>query len=298
MTVNSSLSNIEKERILRALEEDREFRYALMGLLGFKEILERFAKLEERQQRLEEGQQRLEERFTQLEERFARIEEKYQELEERFTKLEERFAELEKRFARIEEKYQELEEKFAKLEERFARLEERFTRLEERYQELEKRFAGIEERQQRLEERQQKLEERLVEVLSELASLRKTVNAVAHRFGLITEGSFREALKGILSKYFGATASRLIVNDEEGVVYGYPSIVEIDVVVKDKEHILVETKSRADPGDVLELVRKGLLYEKVKGVKPRLVMVAAWAPAKTREVAGKHNVEIYTYVEE
>ncbi len=294
----ATLSREDKERILKTLEEDREFRYALMGLLGFKEILERFAKLEERQQRLEEGQQRLEERFTQLEERFARIEEKYQELEERFTKLEERFAELEKRFARIEEKYQELEEKFAKLEERFARLEERFTRLEERYQELEKRFAGIEERQQRLEERQQKLEERLVEVLSELASLRKTVNAVAHRFGLITEGSFREALKGILSKYFGATASRLIVNDEEGVVYGYPSIVEIDVVVKDKEHILVETKSRADPGDVLELVRKGLLYEKVKGVKPRLVMVAAWAPAKTREVAGKHNVEIYTYVEE
>ena len=275
--MNSSLSNVEKERILRALEEDREFRYALMGLLGFKEILERFAKLEERQQRLEERQQRLEERFTRLEERFARIEEKYQELEERFTKLEER--------------QQRLEEKFAKLEERFAR-------LEERYQELEKRFAGIEERQQRLEERQQKLEERLVEVLSELASLRKTVNAVAHRFGLITEGSFREALKGILSKYFGATASRLIVNDEEGIVYGYPSIVEVDVVIKDKEHILVETKSRADPGDVLELVRKGLLYEKVKGVKPRLVMVAAWAPAKTREVAGKHNVEIYTYVEE
>ena len=239
-------------------------------MLGFKEILERFAKLEERQQRLEERQQRLEERF-------ARIEEKYQELGERFTKLEERFAELEKRFARIEE---------------------RFARLEERYQELEKRFAGIEERQQRLEERQQKLEERLVEVLSELASLRKTVDAVAHRFGLITEGSFREALKGILSKYFGATASRLIVNDEEGVVYGYPSIIEIDVVVKDGEHILVETKSRASPGDVLELVRKGLLYEKVKGVKPRLVMVAAWAPAKTREVAGKHNVEIYTYVEE
>jgi len=43
-----SLSSREKERILRALEEDRSFRYALMGLLGFKELLERFARLEER----------------------------------------------------------------------------------------------------------------------------------------------------------------------------------------------------------------------------------------------------------
>ncbi|WP_338248288.1 hypothetical protein [Pyrodictium abyssi] len=29
-----SLSDAEKERLLRALEEDRGFRYALMGLLG------------------------------------------------------------------------------------------------------------------------------------------------------------------------------------------------------------------------------------------------------------------------
>ena len=44
----------EKEKILETLKEDREFRYALMGLLGFKELLEGFAKLEERFARVEE----------------------------------------------------------------------------------------------------------------------------------------------------------------------------------------------------------------------------------------------------
>ena len=53
------LSREEKERILSTLEVDREFRYALMGLLGFKELLERFSRLEERQSKLEERQQRL-----------------------------------------------------------------------------------------------------------------------------------------------------------------------------------------------------------------------------------------------
>ena len=61
------LTAAEKERLLRAVEEDRGFRYALMGLLGFKEILDRITKLEERQQKLEE-------RFTKLEERVGGLE--------------------------------------------------------------------------------------------------------------------------------------------------------------------------------------------------------------------------------
>ena len=43
------LSIEEKKRFLKALEEDLEFRYAVMGLLGFKEILDRITRLEERQ---------------------------------------------------------------------------------------------------------------------------------------------------------------------------------------------------------------------------------------------------------
>ena len=98
-----SLSREEKQRVLRALEEDREFRYAVMGLLGYKEVLERFARLEERQQRLEERQQRLEERQQRLEERFARLEERFLELAERQQRLEERQQRLEERQQRLEE---------------------------------------------------------------------------------------------------------------------------------------------------------------------------------------------------
>jgi len=64
-----------KEEFLRLLDEDREFRYAVMGRLGFTELLERFARLEERQAALEERQAALEERQQRLEERVARVEE-------------------------------------------------------------------------------------------------------------------------------------------------------------------------------------------------------------------------------
>lgn len=57
----AALSGEEKERILRAVEEDREFRYALMGLLGFREVLDRITVLEERLARVEERMVKVEE---------------------------------------------------------------------------------------------------------------------------------------------------------------------------------------------------------------------------------------------
>ena len=197
-----SLSRAEKERIIKALEEDREFRYALMGLLGFKELLERFARLEERQQRLEE------------------------------------------------------------------------------------RLARLEERQQRLEERQQRLEEEMIET-------RRVLMVIAHRFGVISEAGLREALKYVVQDILGvATVERKVIRDDEGIVYGHPAIVEVDVVVKDKEHILVEIKSRVSRGDVAELYRIGKVYEKLYTVKPRLMIIGGFIDVEARESASRLNIEI------
>ena len=253
-----SLSREEKERILKALEVDREFRYALMGLLGFKEILDRITRLEERFAKLEERQQRLEEWFKQLAERQQRLEERQQRLEERFAQLEERVA---------------------KLEERFAQLEERFAKLEERFLELEKRVAKLEERMLRIEE--------------EMRETRRVVITIAHRFGVISEEAFRQAMKYVVEDVLGvAKVERWVYRDEEGFVYGYPSIVEVDVAIKDREHILIEIKSRVSKADVAELHRIGKLYERVEKVKPRLVIVGGFVDPDTQSLAKRLGVEV------
>ena len=224
--------------MLRAVEVDREFRYALMGLLGFRELLERFTRLEERQQKLEERQQILEERFAELEERFAKLEERQQRLEERIIKLEERFA-----------------------------------RLEERQQKLEERFARIEE---------------------ELRDTRRLVTVIAHRYGIITEEAFRQAMKYVVEEVFGtASVSRWSHYDSEGIVYGHPAVVEVDVMVRDDgTHVLLEVKSRVSRGDVLELSKVGELYERVMGVKPRLVIIGGFIDRGVPELAKKLGVEV------
>ncbi len=231
-----SLSREEKERFLRALEEDREFRHAVAGAIGYGEILERFARLEERQNRLEE----------------------------RFAKLEERFAKLEERQNRLEERFARLEERFAKLEERFARLEERQNRLEEGFDDL-----------------------------------RRLVMVVAHRFGAISEGAFREGMKYVVQEVLGsAKVSRLTMRDDEGIVYGHPSEVEVDVVVRDKEHVLVEVKSRISKEDVAELAKVGELYFRRFGVKPRLLIVGGYLDRGAGDLAQELGVELRPALED
>jgi hypothetical protein len=48
---------------------------------------------------------------------------------------------------------------------------------------------------------------------------------------------------------------------ERGFVYGHPSTVDVDVLVRDEEYVIVEVKSRVSKGDVAEISRIGSLYE-------------------------------------
>lgn len=86
---------------------------------------------------------------------------------------------------------------------RITSIEERIVKLEERVVKLEERVIKLEEGQQRLERGQQRLE--------------RLVNVIAHRFGVITEESFKEGMKAILEEELGtAEVSRLTMKDEEG----------------------------------------------------------------------------------
>ncbi len=203
----------------------------------------------------------------------------YEEILRRFSAVDERMARLEERFADLEERQLKLEERMARLEERFADLEERQLKLEERMARLEERFADLEERQLKLEE--------------ELARGRRLMAVIAHRFGVISEASFREGLRFVLQEVFGvAEVTRLRLRDPDGLVYGHPAEVEVDALVRDGEHILIEVKSRVSRGDVAELHRIGLLYERAEGVRPRLVIVGGLIDESARESAKELGVEI------
>ena len=197
-------------------------------------------------------------------------------------------------------------------------LKEEFLSLLERDKEFRYAVAGLlglEETLRRLDRNEQelvKLREDMNEGFKrhdeELARLREDMNrgfmlverhisALGARWGLMAEEAFREGIKGILEKELELEVERWAKFDEEGLVYGYPSLVEVDVAVSDGKTILVEVKSHVRPSDVYELKRKAEFYEKVEGKKPsRLILVTPYVEERALEAAARLNVEVYTKV--
>jgi len=191
----------------------------------------------------------------------------------------------------------ELEEK--RWEENSKRWEENNRRWEEAY----KRFEAIEAELRSLREESVKLREdfnKLYESVMKRLDLfekriERRITALGVRWGIESENAFREAMRDIIEEILGVSrVEKWKYYDDKGEVYGYPSQVEVDLVVKDNVHILVEIKASASSGDVFEFWRIGNLYFKVVGVKPRLVLITPFIDDKGLNTAKKLGVEVYT----
>ena len=189
-------------------------------------------------------------------------------------------------------------------EERLVKLEERITRIEAAIEELTKIVKAHEERLAKVEDRLTRLEtvvEKLANAVSvhsmRLDSFDRRLMALGARWGVESEETFRNAMKGIVEGILGvARVSKWVYFDKDGVVYGHPFQVEVDVAIKDSTHILVEVKSSVSRSDVSEFSRVGRLYEMVTGIKPRLVMVTPFIDDRGLEAARTLGIEVYTSV--
>ena len=154
---------------------------------------------------------------------------------------------------------------------------------------------------ERLREDMNKLREDMLKgfelVERRISRLENLISALGARWGMMAEDAFREGLKGILEKEMGLRVERWITIDEEGIVYGFKSVIEIDVAIKDGKTLLIEVSSRVGPSDVAAFSRKAELYEKETGTKPdRLIMVTPYAEETAIEAAKALGIEVYTKV--
>ncbi|MEM4292311.1 MAG: DUF3782 domain-containing protein [Archaeoglobaceae archaeon] len=183
---------------------------------------------------------------------------------------------------------QEILKRFDKHEEILLRHEEELKKLRE---DMSEGFRRHEEILLRHEEELKKLREDMSEGFK---LLRNQISALGARWGIMSEKAFRNGVEGIVEKEFGAKVERWVKKDVDGFVFGYPSDVEVDVVIRDRRTILVEIKSSISQGDVLVFKRKAEFYEKETGVKPsKLVMVTPFADEKAIELAANLGIEIF-----
>ena len=246
-----------KDEFLALLERDKEFRYAVAGFLGLEEILKRLDKHEEQ--------------LVKLREDFNR-----------------KCEEDSKRFLSIESEIARLREDMNKLREDmiagFKRYDEEMTRLREDM------VVGF----KRHDEEIVKLREDMVKGFE---LVERHISAIGARWGIMSEEAFREGLKGLLEKEFKLKVERWTGFDGEGLVYGYPCQVEVDVAIHNKKIVLVEVKSHIRASDVYTFKRKAELYMKLTGKKPdRLLIVTPYAEDKALEAAKNLNIEVYTKI--
>jgi len=242
MSSSGALSNEEKKRLLKAIQEDEEFRYAVAGLLGLDAILNDLRKLREE-----------------------------------FNKY------IEKLDNYINNTTTAFSENDRKWEENFRRWAENDKRWEENDRKWEMVFAQL-----------KTLDSHVTALEQSMDSMNRRISAIGARWGILSGSAFRRGMRAILRDVLGIRrVSKLKLEDKEGIVYGHPSIIDVDIAVRNGEHLLIEIKANANRSDVAEIKRVGDLYEKLKGTKPRLIIIAAYTGPGTKELAEKLGVELH-----
>ena len=135
------------------------------------------------------------------------------------------------------------------------------------------------------------------DMLEGFKAIQRHLDALGARWGTISEEAFREGLRGLLKEELGLKVEKWVHYDADGIVYKCPSMVDIDVAIRDGKVILIEITSHARPSDAATFKRKADFYEKVTGRKPdRLLLVTPYADDKTIEACAKLGIELYTKV--
>ena len=198
--------------------------------------------------------------------------------------------------ARFEEQSREWKEWSAKFD---AHAEEQNRKWEEQNRKWDEQNRKWDEQNRKWDEQNRTNNKLLEEITLSRSRQEQGIGALGSRWGIASEHSFRAALKGILEKSFGVEVLNINEFDDEGLVFGRPDQVEIDIIIKNGEVILCELKSSMSKSDMYTFDRKSQYYERrhQRPVQRKLVISPMVHPI-ARPVAEKLGIEVFSYVED
>ena len=130
--------------------------------------------------------------------------------------------------------------------------------------------------------------------LQQAAVAARSIDALYTRCGLQSEKAFRDALAGVLEKNFGVEVVNVNEYDDQGVVFGWPDQVELDVIIKNGLLLICELKSSIDKAGMYIFECKARFYEqRHQRTADRLIVISPMIEARARKVAEKLGIETY-----
>ena len=239
-----------KERFLRLLDEDKEFRYTVAGYLGLSEILKRLDGIEEEQVRLREEQMKMREEQMRMREEFSK----------RFEAHEAEIRALREDFNRMQKTIEEMQKTIAGMQKTIEGMQKTIGRMQLTIEGI---LRAIERMDKRLTRVERTLEKLTIDIEEEARSI------VAHRLrqmGYDIELD-RLQLPGIELNLYGAT--------DELCVIGECSVRAGPALLEELKHKLEALKKRY-PG----LLKPNII----------LVIYASLALPELVEAAGREGV--------
>ena len=169
---------------------------------------------------------------------------------------------------------------------------------EELQRDREEQARKWEEQNHKWEEQNRRWDAQMAENRRLDKKFESTLGALGARWGLNSEASFRNGLRGILQDSFGVEVINLNEFDDDGNVFGEPDQVEIDVIIKNGIVILCEIKSSIDKGGMHLFNRKVTFYEKHHRAVNRKIVISPMVDPRAFPVAERLGIEVYSYADE
>jgi len=191
------------------------------------------------------------------------------------------------------EQLTELNDKAVKIE---TKMDSKFDRvLEELRRDREAQARKWDEQNQKWEENQKEIRQLMKSIERLERKYETTIGALGARWGLRSEGSFRNALKGIL-KDFDVEVFHVDEFDDEGQVFGRPDNVELDIILVKGELMICELKPSKSKPDMYTFYKKVMFYEKRHNRKAdRMIVISPMVLPKAAKVAKTLGITIYSY---
>lgn len=151
------------------------------------------------------------------------------------------------------------------------------------------------EQNRKWEESSQRFDRLHEEIMAQAKRHDRGIGALGARWGMQAEATFRNALAGVLEEHFGVQVLNVTDYDDEGLVFGRPDQVEIDVIIKNGLLLICELKSSISKADMYTFERKARFYEKRHQRQAnRLLAISPMVDARARKVAERLGIEIYS----
>jgi len=172
-----------------------------------------------------------------------------------------------------------------------------FKELKDVVKALAKALQELAQAQQRTETTMEALARAQERTESEMGSLMKAqeesfqrlsdqIAALGARYGIYKEATFRSTILDLLSKTPGVQLRE-----------GYYGDREVDVIIRDGEHVLLEITSRMHGWDIERIYRSADDYRNREGIEPTLMVATSYvSPKLMQRIMGlERKIDIFSY---